>query len=188
MAAQPQSYPSESRNIAQSLLPEFDHEMANTRKSLERVPDNKRSFKPHAKSMTLGGLTTHLATINGWADAIVGMDSFDVSTAPPNSEFKTTAEALAAFDEVPPRPVKAIAGATDFADDEALDAAFQGGNDLHHAARGCAAQLHPEPYHPSPRSVGRLPPLERYSCALNLLVRRRTKGICEGGMRTNGKL
>src|SRR5689334_8417367 len=98
MAAQPQSYQSESRNIAQSLLPEFDHEMANTRKSLERVPDNKLNFKPHAKSMTLGSLTTHLATINGWAEAIVGMDSFDVSNAPPNPEFKTTAEALAAFD------------------------------------------------------------------------------------------
>ncbi len=41
-------------SIAQMLLPEFDQEMANTRKMLERVPDGKFDFKPHEKSMTLG--------------------------------------------------------------------------------------------------------------------------------------
>ena len=40
--------------LNQALLPEFDHEMANTRKSLERIPDGKFDWKPHAKSMTLG--------------------------------------------------------------------------------------------------------------------------------------
>ena len=40
--------------IAQSLLPEFDQEMANTRKTLERIPDNKWDYKPHAKSGTMG--------------------------------------------------------------------------------------------------------------------------------------
>ena len=113
MAAQPQAFPAESRNITQAILPEFDQEMANTRKSLERIPDNKLSFKPHTKSMTLGALATHLATINGWSDAILGTDSFDVSTAPPNPEFKTTAEALAAFDKNAAAARKAIAGATD---------------------------------------------------------------------------
>jgi hypothetical protein len=54
MAAQPQTFQQESRNISQAFLPEFDHEMANTRKSLERVPEDKLSFEPHTKSMTLG--------------------------------------------------------------------------------------------------------------------------------------
>jgi uncharacterized damage-inducible protein DinB len=113
MAAQPQAFPGESRNISQSILPEFDHEMANTRKSLERVPDGKLSFKPHPKSMTLGGLATHLATINQWTEAILSTDSFDVSTAPPNPEFNSTTEALAAFDTNTAAARKAIAGATD---------------------------------------------------------------------------
>jgi len=113
MAAQPQTLQQESRNISQSILPEFDHEMANTRKSLERVPEDKFSFKPHAKSMTLGGLATHLATINHWAEAIFGLDSFDVSTAPPNPEFKTRAEVLASFDKTTAVARKAIADSTD---------------------------------------------------------------------------
>ena len=42
--------------IADALLPEFDHEMAMTRKLLERVPEDKFAWKPHAKSMSLGEL------------------------------------------------------------------------------------------------------------------------------------
>ena len=40
--------------INQALLGEFDHEMANTRKTLERVPDGKFDWKPHTKSMSMG--------------------------------------------------------------------------------------------------------------------------------------
>lgn len=113
MAAQPQTFQQESRNISQALLPEFDQEMANTRKSLERVPEDKLSFKPHPKSMALGGLATHLATINHWAEAIFGLDSFDVSTAPPMPELKSRAEVLAAFDKNTAMARKAIADSTD---------------------------------------------------------------------------
>src|SRR5262249_25492668 len=113
MAAQPQAFPQGSSNISQALLPEFDHEMANTRKSLERGPDDKLSFKPHTKSATLGGLATHLATLNGWTAAIVGDDSFDVSNAPPNPELKSRAELLAAFDKSTALAREVIAGASD---------------------------------------------------------------------------
>ena len=41
--------------IKDALLPEFDHEMATTRRVLERVPDMEFGWKPHEKSMTLGG-------------------------------------------------------------------------------------------------------------------------------------
>ncbi|HLJ30076.1 MAG TPA: DinB family protein [Candidatus Angelobacter sp.] len=99
--------------LNQALLPEFDHEMANTRKSLERVPDGKFDWKPHQKSMSLGGLATHLATINQWAEAIVAKDSFDVASAPQPPALKSRQEVLAAFDQGTASARKAIASATD---------------------------------------------------------------------------
>jgi uncharacterized damage-inducible protein DinB len=99
--------------ISEAILPEFDQEMANTRKTLERVPENKLGWKPHEKSSTMGGLATHLATINGWAESIVTQDSFDVSQAPPPVTLKSIAEILAAFDKDTASARKAIAGASD---------------------------------------------------------------------------
>lgn len=68
-------------SIAESLLGEFDQEMANTRKALERVPMDKPDWKPHEKSMTLGRLAQHIAEIPGWVGITVQMESFDI--APP---------------------------------------------------------------------------------------------------------
>ena len=51
-----------STNISQSLLPEFDVEIANTRKTLERVPESNPDFRPHPKSMTLARLAGHNTT------------------------------------------------------------------------------------------------------------------------------
>jgi uncharacterized damage-inducible protein DinB len=99
--------------LNQALLPEFDHEMANTRKSLERVPDNKLAWKPHTKSMTMGNLGTHLATISGWAEAIIGQDSFDVKTAPPTPELKSRVQMVETFDKSAASARKAISAATD---------------------------------------------------------------------------
>jgi uncharacterized damage-inducible protein DinB len=99
--------------LNQAMLPEFDHEMANTRKSLERVPEDKSAWKPHDKSMTMGSLAAHLATINGWAEAIVAQDSFDVKDAPPVPQLKSRAELLGLFDKNAASARKAIAGATD---------------------------------------------------------------------------
>src|SRR2546430_14503450 len=49
--------------IAQTLIPEFDEEMATTRRALERVPNGKAAWKPHPKSMPLGRLATLLAEL-----------------------------------------------------------------------------------------------------------------------------
>jgi uncharacterized damage-inducible protein DinB len=85
-----------------ALLQEFDMEMANTRKSLERIPANF-GWKPHSKSMTLGRLATHLAEIPSWAQVTLGADEFDVSPpgAPPYQPpaLKTRAEVIALFDK-----------------------------------------------------------------------------------------
>ena len=53
-------------NIAQTLLPEYDHEVAGCRKELERIPDGRFDYKPHARSSTLGQLANHMAAIPGW--------------------------------------------------------------------------------------------------------------------------
>ena len=42
--------------MVDALLPEFDHEMTTTRRVLERVPEDKFDWKPHAKSFSLGAL------------------------------------------------------------------------------------------------------------------------------------
>ena len=52
--------------LVDALLPEFDREMAVTRKLLERVPDGQFDWRPHDKSMTLGALAQHVARIPLW--------------------------------------------------------------------------------------------------------------------------
>lgn len=54
-------------SLAQSLLPEFDHEMAGLRRVLERIPADRLDFRPHPKSFSLGQLANHLATVPDWA-------------------------------------------------------------------------------------------------------------------------
>ncbi len=89
--------------LSQSLLPEFDHEMANTRKTLERVPEDKFGWKPHEKSTTLGRLAAHLAEIPVWTEHTLKSESLDVN--PPEGRPARPADAasrkelLAQFDK-----------------------------------------------------------------------------------------
>lgn len=91
-------------SIAQSLLPEFDHEMATTRKYLEITPAKAADWKPHAKSMALGALAVHLVEVPEWAIVTLTQPEFDV--APPGgpgyqpTPFTTTADLVKKFDEV----------------------------------------------------------------------------------------
>jgi uncharacterized damage-inducible protein DinB len=87
--------------IKDALLADFDHEMGTTRKLLERVPDDKLSWKPHAKSMSLAELATHLSRIPQWGGTILNEPFFDLAANPPPSQPENTsrAEILAAFDE-----------------------------------------------------------------------------------------
>ena len=73
--------------LNQMLLPEFDQEMASTRKSLERVPDDKFGWKPHEKSPTMGWLASHIAMLPYWAKVTFESDSLDL--APPGGQQKT---------------------------------------------------------------------------------------------------
>ena len=90
-------------SFSEMMLPEFDLEMANTRKTLERVPEDKLAWKPHVKSTSLGGLATHLANIPSWTKNTLEQDELDF--APPGAppfrleEAKSRSELLAAFDK-----------------------------------------------------------------------------------------
>lgn len=89
--------------LTETILPEFDQEMANTRKTLDRVPDGKFDWKPHEKSYSLAGLATHLADIPSWVARAFNQDEFDVSPpgAPPYREedLQSRAALLADFDK-----------------------------------------------------------------------------------------
>lgn len=62
-----------------SLLPEFDQEMAVTRRVLERLPEAAFGWKPHPRSFDLGGLATHLAQIPHWGMQILTRESYDLA-------------------------------------------------------------------------------------------------------------
>lgn len=71
-------------SIAESILPEFEHETANTRKVLERVPEDKLEWKAHPKSNTIGWVAAHLAEIPGWVAGTMQQESWDLN--PPGGE------------------------------------------------------------------------------------------------------
>ena len=86
-------------SIAQMLLPEFDMEMANTRKMLERVPDGKFDYKPHQKSMTLGRLAAHTGEIPSYATATIRFERMDFTGEEKQFSPTTRKELLEAFDK-----------------------------------------------------------------------------------------
>lgn len=84
-------------SIGQSLLPEFDQEMATTRRLLERVPDDKGTWKPHPKSFPLGHLAQLVAGMPGWQTHTLRGTDLDLATFP-GYTFETTATLLEGFD------------------------------------------------------------------------------------------
>jgi uncharacterized damage-inducible protein DinB len=90
--------------MSESLLPEFDEEMACTRKFLDLVPDEKLGWKPHEKSMTLGQLAWHLSDMPSWCSDTLRQDSMTLSSDDyqkrvAEREGKGKKEILAGFDK-----------------------------------------------------------------------------------------
>lgn len=104
-------------SISKTILPEFDHEMASTRKTLERVPDDKFDWKPHEKSMTLRALSSHVANIAGWTASTFDGDELDVQPegAEPYSEpeAKSTKDLMEMFEKNVAAARAALEAATD---------------------------------------------------------------------------
>ena len=105
-----------SQMISQSLLPEFDMEMANTRTILERVPEGQRAFRPHAKSFTLGRLAGHVAEMPMWGVMTLAQDELELRPDGPSYTahvLESKVETLAFFDEQLRQARALLASATD---------------------------------------------------------------------------
>jgi uncharacterized damage-inducible protein DinB len=103
--------------LSETLLPEFDNEMSNTRKTLERVPEDRFDWKPHEKSTAMGGLASHLANLPGWAVHTVEKNALDIAPVgePPfkTPQANSREELLEAFDKNVAAARAAIEGASD---------------------------------------------------------------------------
>jgi uncharacterized damage-inducible protein DinB len=99
--------------ISQMLLPEFDQEMANTRKMLERVPDGKADYKPHDKSMTLGRLAGHVAELPKWAKVTMEVEVLEGPTGEEPYVATSREKLLKDFDQNVAEARAKIAGAND---------------------------------------------------------------------------
>jgi uncharacterized damage-inducible protein DinB len=96
----------------------MEHEFANTRKSLERVPEDRFAWKPHPKSWHMGGLATHISHIATWGATVLEGDSFDVmppgTTEPPHMpDAANRAELIGSFDRNAAALRDKLAGASD---------------------------------------------------------------------------
>jgi uncharacterized damage-inducible protein DinB len=83
--------------IGQSLLPEFEQEMATTRRVLERVPSERGEWKPHPKSFAMGHLAQLLAWMPDWINRTLTATELNLATAGGYS-FETTDTLLKLFD------------------------------------------------------------------------------------------
>lgn len=106
-------------SLKQVAIGDLEHELGQTRRVLERVPDERFAWKPHPKSWSLGSLATHLANLPHWTVAVLAADSFDLATIPPPDPAgapKSRDEVLRRFDD----NVAEVRRALEAADDEAL--------------------------------------------------------------------
>ncbi len=85
--------------LADALLQTIDIEGAITRRLLERVPEDRSEFAPHPRSMPLGKLAMHVATLPGLATVVLTTESFDVGKmASPDLVFRSPAALIDTFD------------------------------------------------------------------------------------------
>lgn len=96
-----------------ALLPEFDHEMATTRKLLERLPEGCLGWKPHDRSMSLGRLATHLAELPQWSMHIINEDEIDLKGGYQPRVADSVAAILSQFDAAVAECRKAMASKSD---------------------------------------------------------------------------
>lgn len=103
--------------IAESVLPEFDQEMGNTRKIIACVPGGKPEWRPHPKSMPLGYLTVHLSMLPNFVNRILESDELDIGLMMKSGwklpDFESTEASTAVFDETVKQARAAIASTSD---------------------------------------------------------------------------
>lgn len=100
-------------SIAQSLLGEFDQEMANTRKVLERVPMEKADWRPHPKSGNMAWLAGHVANLPQWVTITLTTNELDLATGGRGKAPANSKELLEFFDKNSKEARSAIEKAAD---------------------------------------------------------------------------
>ena len=102
---------------AETILPEFDQEMANTRKVLERIPEDRLDWQPHPKSHTIGWNANHMADLPNWLVETLTKPALDIAPVggkryeSPN--LKSRQEILDRFDKNVAAARKALAAVKD---------------------------------------------------------------------------
>ncbi len=99
--------------IKDALLPEFDQEMATTRRVLERLREEKYDWAPHEKSMKAGRLASHIAEMSTWGTLSLKQDALDLAGGHQPYNATSKADLLAAFDRNIGECRKAIEAASD---------------------------------------------------------------------------
>jgi uncharacterized damage-inducible protein DinB len=103
--------------IADLLLPEYDNEIAVTRRVLERVPDERGEWRPHPKSFPMAHLAQLVARMPGWIAMTMQRTEIDLAPASgptfPGYSYEKTATLLAEFDRNAAAGRAAIAAASD---------------------------------------------------------------------------
>jgi len=104
-----------------ALIGELKNEGANTRKMLEKVPEDNLGWKPHEKSMTIGRLASHITEIPVWINRTLAADSFNFASLPMVRNMYESNEALLrVFDDTQAAAIEALGNASD----DALNATF----------------------------------------------------------------
>src|SRR5208337_3728608 len=113
--------------ISELLLVEFDEEMKKTRATLERVPEDKKDFAPHPKSMPLGRLAPHIAELAGFGVTVLTTPELDFSKGSYKPlAFESVAQLVQAFDEGAAKARTALQNTADEAWTQNWKLSFQG--------------------------------------------------------------
>lgn len=100
--------------IAETFLLDFDHEIANTRRTLERIPENDPQWKPHEKSMAIGRLALHTARLPEFCTMMLTTDEMDLAQRKfPDFTFQSTAHLLSELERTAAEAKSHILAASD---------------------------------------------------------------------------
>jgi uncharacterized damage-inducible protein DinB len=106
-----------AKRMTELFLEELDAEVPATRRALERVPEGRNDWKPHAKSMTLGYLAWLVATMPNWISRTVDQDSLDLhppgGATPRQTEATSTPHLLQQFEEAVANARRSLHNTTD---------------------------------------------------------------------------
>lgn len=94
-------------------LPEFEQEMKNTRRALERVPWGEADFRPHERSMSLGQLALHLVEITSWVVVMFEKEELDFASYVAPDPVGSTEELVQRFDAQVARGREVLQGASE---------------------------------------------------------------------------